>query len=309
MSQWFPGHMSRAQREVREGVRLVDVILEVVDARIPLASRAANLQRMTAGRPRILVLSKADLAQEAATRQWVAHFAAAGLQAVPVDAVRGKGIPALVQAVETAFAPRQATLAAKQRQPRPARVMVVGIPNVGKSSLLNRLAGGRKAATGNRPGVTRGKQWVRVGAGMDLLDMPGILPPRMLKGRGGTLLVALGTVVEGEYDPREVALAVLPDLVAQAALRARWRAETLPADPLAALEALAGSRGMLRPGGVPDMERAAVVLLQELRDGKLGRVTFERPDPAVATPPAAPEAQEAPGTPEAPAAEVERSDR
>lgn len=282
MSQWFPGHMARAQREVRENIRLVDLVLEVVDARAPAATRAGGIQRVVGQRPRLVVLAKSDLADRRATEQWLAHLRAAGETAVAVDAVQGAGVDALIAAIEAEFAGERARLARRQRLQRPARVMVLGIPNVGKSSLINRLAGRRRAATGARPGITRGKQWVRGSGRFELLDLPGILPPRLGDGRLTFLLAVIGSLPTGEYDLYAVAAALLTELHRQApdVLRERWRVAATSGDAAADLEAAARGRGMLRAGGRLDLERAATVLLQEFRAGKLGRFTLQRPDDA-----------------------------
>lgn len=280
--QWFPGHMARARRQVQEQARLVDVVIEVVDARIPAACSNPDLPALVAGRPRVVALTKADLADPGLTRDWVGFLAAGGSVAVPVDAVRGTGTRQVVQAVQAAFQPTLAALADKGRRPRPARAMVVGMPNVGKSSLINRLAGQHRAHVGARPGVTRGQQWVRAGQAVELLDTPGILVPKMVDRRQGVLLAAFGSVKEEVISAADVAGAVLPDIAAHqpAAVAERWGVHELQPDPAANLAIVALAKGLLLPGGRPDLDRAASMMLRDLREGKLGRMTLERPPEA-----------------------------
>ncbi|BDG60596.1 ribosome biogenesis GTPase YlqF [Caldinitratiruptor microaerophilus] len=275
---WFPGHMVRARRQVAEALRLVDVVVEVRDARAPAASANPDLAQLAGRRPRVVALAHADLADPAATGAWLRHLSAQGLTAVAVDAARGTGVREVLVEVRRLYEPVVASLGARGRLPRPARVMVVGMPNVGKSSLLNRMAGGRRARVGEKPGVTRGLQWVRVGD-LELLDVPGILVPRFVDPRTGYLLVALGIVREEVVDIPRVAAALLPDLQALApgAVRERFGLEGPPADPEAALAQVARFRGLLRPGGLPDADRAAALILRELREGRLGRLTLEQP--------------------------------
>lgn len=283
---WFPGHMARARRQVQEMLALVDVVLEVVDARAPRASANPDLEAVVARRPRVVILNKADLADPEATHRWVAHLAAAGLPAVPMDALTGRGAQDVLAQVRRLFAPTLERLAARGRRPRPARAMVVGIPNVGKSAVLNCLAGRRRAAVGDRPGVTRGPQWVRVGQDIELLDTPGILMPKIADRDAGVLLAALGSVKEEVFDVEAVAGAVLPRLwaLARAAVAQRLGLVSLDPDPQANLAAVARARGLVRAGGEPDTLRAAHLILDELRAGRFGRLTFEWPDPPPPSP-------------------------
>lgn len=277
--QWFPGHMAKARRQVAEKAKMVDVIIEVVDARIPATSSNPDLPALTAPRPRVVVLNKADVADPVATGAWVAHHRQAGVTAVPVDAVKGTGAAEVLAAVQAAFRPVLASLQAKGRFGRPARVMVIGMPNVGKSSLINRLAGRYKAAVGARPGHTRTQQWIRVGKEVELLDTPGILVPKVLEMQQGIRMAALGLVKEEVIDAEAVAGAILPELWAAAPERVteRFGLTRLSDDALENMERIARAKSLLRPGGLPDTGRAAALILKEIRDGKLGRVTLERP--------------------------------
>lgn len=279
---WFPGHMVRARKQVAEAVRLMDVVIEVRDARAPAASANPDLARIVGRRPRLVVLARADLADPALTRAWTRHLAHSGLAAVPVDAARGAGVQDVRLAIRRLYAPALEAMRSRGRLPRPPRVMVVGMPNVGKSSLLNRLAGGRRARVGELPGVTRGLQWVRVGQDFELLDVPGILVPRFVDPDAGYLLAALGVVRDEVVDLRAVSLFILPRLLelAPAAL-VEERLGLRPGEAVSeeSLRTVARARGCLLPGGGPDVERAAALVLRDLREGRLGRLTFERPPP------------------------------
>lgn len=277
--QWFPGHMAKARRTLQENAPLVDVVLEIVDARCPLASRNPDLMRLVAHKPQVLILNKADLADPAATREWVRHLNEPERPAVALDAVKGTGAREVLAAVRKAFAPVLAAWTAKGRKPRPARVMAVGIPNVGKSSAINRLAGARRAVVGDRPGVTRGKQWIRIGADVELLDMPGILVPKFEDPRDGVLLAAIGSVKDEVFDRRAVAgelLALIWEPLGPG-LEERFGLTRLDPEPEANLVAVSRHRGLLRAGDQVDVDAAAALVLREFREGRLGRVTLQTP--------------------------------
>jgi ribosome biogenesis GTPase A len=277
--QWFPGHMAKARRVLQENAPLVDVILEIVDARCPLASSNPEMMKLVAHKTRIKILNKSDLADPATTRAWVERFRGRGEIAVALDAVKGTGAREVIAGIREAFAPRQAEWTAKGRKPRPARAMAVGVPNVGKSSAINRLVGARKAVVGDKPGVTRGKQWVRIGGDIELLDMPGILVPKFEDQWDGVLLAAIGAVKEEVFDQREVTGMLLPYFWQQRpeALKERFGLEAVAPDPMANLEAIGRVRGMIRAGGVVEVEKVAAMVLREFREGRLGRISLQEP--------------------------------
>lgn len=277
--QWFPGHMAKAQRALAEDLGLVDVVIEVVDARIPGASSNPNLERLLRGKPRLVLLNKVDLAAPAGTANWARAWAARGVAAVPFSATGNVGVREALAGVAATYAPRRQAQVARGINPRPARAMVVGIPNVGKSAVINRLVGAKRAVTGDKPGVTRGRQWVRAGKEIELLDTPGILQPKIEDVKAGYLLAAVGAVRDEVFDPMEVAGYLLPDLLrlAPAAVGERFGLTALAPSPEENLATVARARGLLRPGGLPDVERAAALILRELRDGRLGRLTLEEP--------------------------------
>jgi len=269
--------MAKTKRLLRENAPLVDVILEIVDARCPSASSNQDLLEIVAEKTRIVILNKADLAVPSMTRAWLEHFRSQGHKAVALDAIKGTGANEVITAIREAFRPRLADWVAKGRKPRPARAMAVGIPNVGKSSVINRLVGARRATVGDKPGVTRGKQWVRIGGDVELLDMPGVLVPRFEIPHEGILLAAVGAVKEEVFDPREVVEVLLPILwQTQAELvKQRLGLSQLSSSIAENLEVIGKARGFLRHGGAVEEEKAAAMVLREFREGRLGRISLE----------------------------------
>ncbi|WP_276352524.1 ribosome biogenesis GTPase YlqF [Cohnella caldifontis] len=285
--QWFPGHMTRAKRQIEEKLKLIDVVFELIDSRIPQSSRNPMVDEIVGSKPRLVLLNKADLADPGRTAEWTAWFRALGHEAHAIDANSGAGvkeIPAKARELMRAKIERQL---AKGMKPRPVRALIVGIPNVGKSTLINRLAGRSAAATGDRPGVTKGQQWIRTGSDLELLDTPGILWPKFEDPNAGSLLAATGAIKEEVLHIDEVACFTLQILAADYGdvLRDRYGLahlpERLPDMQSAAevLEAIGRRRGCLAGGGHVDFEKAAGVLLRDLRSGKLGRLTLESPIP------------------------------
>lgn len=270
--QWYPGHMARAKRTIRELIRYVDVVIEVLDARIPVSSRNPDLAELLERRPRAVALNKADLADPAATRRWAEYLRAQNAPAVPVDAGRGTGVRKLL-----ALAGKLAGERPTRRGP--ARALVAGIPNVGKSSLINRLAGRAAARTGENPGVTRGRQWLKAGDDLELLDLPGILWPKLDDGLVALHLAITGAIPEERYDSIDVATRLLGVLATEhrAGLQRRYGLVTLSGDGLETLAEIGRRRGMLRRGGEVDTLAAARAVLGDFRDGRLGRLTLEMP--------------------------------
>ena len=275
--QWYPGHMRKAERLVKENLKLVDVVLELLDARIPLSSANPVLREIVGEKPRLIVLNKADLADEAATRTWVKYFAAQGITAVPVDAVKGHGVKELIQAIAKCAKPKTDKLVQHGAKARAARCMILGIPNVGKSSLINRLSGGTKTKVENRPGVTRAKQWIRLGAQLELLDMPGILWPKFEDQQAALHLAFTGAINDNVYDVASVVLLLLNTLreAYPADLAARYRMEGDLPSGTELLEEIGRRRGCLRAGGKIDYEKAEQIVLTDFRSGRLGRVTLD----------------------------------
>ena len=275
--QWYPGHMRKAERLVKENLKLVDVVIELLDARIPMSSGNPVLREIVGGKPRVIVLNKADLADEAATRVWVKHFAVQGITAVPVDAVKGRGVKELVQVIAKCAKPKTDKLVQHGAKARAARCMILGIPNVGKSSLINRLSGGSKTKVENRPGVTRAKQWIRIGAQLELLDMPGILWPKFEDRQAALHLAFTGAINDNVYDVASVVLLLLDTLRMRypSDLMERYRLEKELPSGMELLEEIGRKRGCLRAGGKVDYEKAEQIVLTDFRSGRLGRVTLD----------------------------------
>ena len=279
--QWFPGHMTKAQRMIEENLKLVDAVCELLDARIPRASRNPDIDRLAGGKPRLVILNRTDLADPAVTARWRQYFEAQGLAILETDAKSGRGVKDFAPAVRRLLADRLRAYEAKGQSGRALRVMVLGIPNVGKSTFINKVAGRKAALAGDRPGVTRGRQWIRIDAGLELLDTPGILWPKFDSQEVGELL-AVTNAIKAEVLDRETLganfILRLSRLYPEA-LRERYKLEPDPeADGFTLLERAAQKRGFLVSRGEYDIERMAGTLLSEYHDGKLGRLSLETPD-------------------------------
>lgn len=278
--QWYPGHMTKAGRMISANVANVDAVCEILDARIPTASRNPDLDSLAAGKPRLVLLNRSDLADPSASAQWKAHFKAQGLAVLETDCKSGKGVGAFSGAVRSLLKPLLEQRAAKGQATRALRVMVLGIPNVGKSTFINRVAGKKAAAVSDRPGVTRGRQWITVDKGLELLDTPGILWPKFDSQEVGELLAVTGAIKDDVLDRETLAANFLVRLsrLYPDALRQRYKLD--PDAGMAGwelLEQAAKNRGFLAGRGEYDTERMSAVLLDEFRGGKLGRITLERP--------------------------------
>jgi ribosome biogenesis GTPase A len=277
--QWYPGHMVKAKRLVQENLKLVDVVIELVDARIPLSSRNPALLEIIQNKPRVIALNKADLAEPNATNTWIHVFRQEGLEAIAIESIGGKGLHGLIQATRNAASEKMAAIVAKGRRERAVRAMILGIPNVGKSSLINRLAGTGNVKTGDRPGVTKGKQWIKVGKDFELLDTPGILWPKFEDQEVGFKLAVTGAVSDEVVDIEKITLHLL-DLLKNSyhqELKDRYKLETLSEDTEELLQMIGKKRGFLQSGGTVDVEKAARTVLLEFRAGKIGRVTLDIP--------------------------------
>lgn len=281
--QWFPGHMAKTRRLMKSSLPLVDVVLEITDARIPIASRNPEMRSLVGNKPRIVVLNKCDMADEGLTNEWIQHYKNKHIPAIATDCRSGKGLKQLAPLVKTVLAEELAKRERKGMAGKPIRMMVVGIPNVGKSSLINRLAGGKRTKVEDRPGVTRGKQWVSIDGGIDLLDMPGVLWPKFEDKVVGEHLAFTGAVKDDILDTEWLAMR-LADLLNReyhALFCERYKLadeETANIEPFPLLELIGRRRGMLLPGGEVNTERAAAVLLDEFRGGAIGRITLEKPN-------------------------------
>ena len=280
--QWFPGHMTKARKIITENLKLVDAVIELLDARIPYSSANPMLQEIISGKPRVIALNKADLADPVITRKWVDYFTQQGIKAVSIDSMTGKGTKQLVQAVEDMAREKMEKLLSKGViKPRAARVMILGIPNVGKSSLINRLAGAVKAKAADKPGITRAKQWIRIGKNLELLDTPGILWPKFEDMTVGLKLAFTGAINDEAID-REQVVAVFLETMAKLypeRLRERYKLiDELPEQPMELLEMVGRKRGCLVKGGAVDLDKAQRIVFTDFRSGKLGVVSLDVPE-------------------------------
>ena len=278
--QWYPGHMTKTRRQMEADLKLVDAVCELLDARIPFSSRNPDIAAICGGKPRMVILNRIDMADPARTKQWAEFFSAQGLCVVQTDCKSRRGIQAFAPAVRELLKEKLERYAEKGQIGRPLKLMVVGIPNVGKSTFINQISGRKGAKAENRPGVTRGKQWVNVDDGLLLLDTPGILWPRFEDKEVGMKLAYTGAVKDDILDVETLACSLIQMLWLRYpdALRARYKLDA-PEDAAgyALLEAAARRRGFLLPRGEVDTERMARVLLDEYRSCRIGRFTLETP--------------------------------
>ena len=278
--QWYPGHMTKTRRQIEADLKQVDAVCEIVDARIPVSSRNPDIDSICAGKPRVIVLNRMDLADPAATKKWAAYFKSKGMAVVATDCKSRKGIADFVPTGRLACKEKLERDAARGMN-RPVRLMVVGIPNVGKSTLINQISGRKGAKAENRPGVTRGKQWVTVDTSLLLLDTPGILWPKFEDPEVGMMLAYTGAVKEGVIDVEELAcrlMELLNKFYPQVLLE-RYKVEAELGTPGWELLEMAGrARGFLMARAEVNTERMAKVLLDEFRSGKLGKFTLEMPE-------------------------------
>ena len=276
---WYPGHMAKTRRMLVESLKMIDVVVEIIDARAPLASRNPDFDDLFAGRARVVLLNKSDLADPNVTKRWIDYYARRGVAAAGVSATGGGVKKTAVALIERAAKPKVDAMLQKGVK-KTVRCMVVGIPNVGKSTFINRIAGENRAETGDRPGVTRGKQWVRITPYLELMDTPGMLWPKLENQELAAHLAFLGSIKDEIMDSEALAVDLLKLLkkLSPAALAERFSKLTLetPEDEL--LDAVCLSRGFLLKGGALDTERAAHVALDEFRAGKIGRVSLELPE-------------------------------
>jgi ribosome biogenesis GTPase A len=269
---WFPGHMKKTERVITENLKLIDVLVEITDARIPESGRNPGLTKLAGNKPRILLLNKQDYADESVTKQWLEYYREQNLVALACDCRSGAGLKGLPALLKKAVGAR--------KYPGAIRVMAAGIPNSGKSSFINRMAGARKTKVGDRPGITRSKQWISASKEIEILDLPGVLPPRFEtdKDKQAALNLAFtGAVRDEVMDVHGLAVNLVQFLAEHHAdkLIERFKLKNLDGD---LLEGIAKSRGMMISGGEPDVERAALALIDDFRGGKIGRITLEFPN-------------------------------
>ncbi|AZN40834.1 ribosome biogenesis GTPase YlqF [Paenibacillus albus] len=284
--QWFPGHMTRARREIEAKLKLIDIAIELLDARVPLSSRNPMVDDILKGKPRLILLNKTDLADARTTDKWMAYFADMGHTSLAIDASTGTRVNEIPVRVKQLLHEKIARQISKGITPRAVRGLIVGIPNVGKSTLINRLAGRAIAATGDRPGVTKGQQWIKVGTEMELLDTPGILWPKFEDQHVGMKLAMTGAIKEQVINVEEVAFFAVKELTKRYwdSMSERFSLTNPPKDYddadeiVRVMEDIGRKRGCLVSGGRVDLEKASGIILRELRAGNLGRITLESPE-------------------------------
>ena len=279
--QWFPGHMTKTKRQIKESIKLIDAVAEIVDARVPMSSRNPDLSEMSNNKPRLILLNKCDMADPIATKKWLEYFEKKGIKAIAVDCKSGTGLKQFVPAVKDLLSERLSALKEKGMGGKALRVMVAGIPNVGKSSFINKIVGGTKAKVEDRPGVTRGNQWFSVQGGIDLLDTPGVLWPKFDDKIVGERLAFTGAIRDNILDIELLAMRLLETLMPLYSENICERYKLTDVDGLDSYDLLGEigrKRGMLMGRGEIDTERAAIMLLDEFRAAKFGRISLEFPE-------------------------------
>ena len=277
---WFPGHMRKTQREIKENLKLVEAVIEIRDARIPRSSANPDIEKLCGNKPRLILLNKSDLTESRVTREWIKELSKDNVKAIEVNCLKGKGLNQIKPALEELLKEKLERYKAKGLVNVVIRVMVVGIPNVGKSTFINKMAKNNIAKTGDRPGVTKSKQWIKTPLGIEMLDTPGVLWPKFEDERTALNLAFTGAIKDEIMDTEELSYRLVERLQKHYAneLMARYKIERVFEDPLDTLDAIARKRGCLMSGGHIDYNRIAVILLDEFRGGKIGNISLERVD-------------------------------
>ncbi|PAE21370.1 ribosome biogenesis GTPase YlqF [Bacillus sp. 7504-2] len=277
--QWFPGHMAKARRQVTEKLKLVDIIFELVDARIPHSSRNPIIDEIIQHKPRLVLLNKADMADKEVTKEWIHFFDAQGIKALAINSQAGTGMKEIVSASKWILTEKFARMQAKGVKPRAIRAMIVGIPNVGKSTLINRLAKKNIAKTGNTPGVTKAQQWIKVGKELELLDTPGILWPKFEDQEVGSKLALTGAIKDTILNLQDVSIYGLRFLEKEypQRLKERYQLQHIPEEIVTLFNEIGKRRGALMSGGEVDYDKVAELVIRDIRSEQLGPLSFEKP--------------------------------
>lgn len=277
--QWYPGHMVKTKRLITENIKLVDVIIEILDARIPVSSRNPEVNELVGNKPRLIIFNKSDISDTDINKEWQAYFKTQGIKTIMVDSIKGTGLKEVISNLRELAKPRLEYEKSRGRLPRAVRVMVIGIPNVGKSSFINKIVGKGTAKTGDKPGVTRGKQWVRISNDVELLDMPGILWPKFEE-EIGFKLAFTGAIRDDILDNVELAAKLVETLkeLYPDTLKQRYKLDTLEYNEgIELLKAIGKKRGAIVKGGEVDLTKVATIVLDEFRGAKIGNISLERP--------------------------------
>ncbi len=281
---WYPGHMKKTKELVKNNLKLVDVVVELLDARIPFSSRNPDIDRFVGDKPRVVVLNKSDISDPNKLNQWVDYYKKRGIKAIPVDTLKGKGINKIIEECKNETKEKMEALIKKGRIERPIRIMIVGIPNVGKSSLINKLTGRKSTQTGDKPGVTKGKQWVKLKGNLELLDTPGILWPKFEDEEVALKLAFCRAIKDEVLDVDTLGLKLIEKLmeIEPEKLKERYKLNDLGQTPLETMEMIGVKRGLILRRNELDYTRIATTVLNEFRDGKIGRITLETPRDMIA---------------------------
>ena len=277
---WYPGHMKKTKEMVQNNLKLVDVVIELLDARIPLSSKNPEIDKLAHNKPRVVVLNKSDLSDRAKLNKWISYYQSKGIKAIPVDTLKGSGVNKIVEECKNVTKEKMDALKEKGRKERAIRVMIVGVPNVGKSSLINKLTGRKSTQTGDRPGVTKGKQWVRLKGNLELLDTPGILWPKF-EDQKIALNVAFTRAIKDEILDIDTLGGKFIEKMSEIEpekLKARYKLDSLGKEPLETMEMIGRKRGFILGRNELDYTRIAKTVLNEFREGKLGQITLEVPE-------------------------------
>lgn len=276
---WYPGHMKKTKELVQKNLKLVDVVVELLDARIPFSSRNPDIDRFVGDKPRVVVLNKADISDPNKLNQWVDYYKKRGIKAIPVDTLKGKGVNKIIEECKNETKEKMEALVKKGRIERPIRIMIVGIPNVGKSSLINKLTGRKSTQTGDKPGVTKGKQWVKLKGNLELLDTPGILWPKFEDEEVALKLAFCRAIKDEVLDVDTLGLRLIAKLmeIEPEKLKERYKLNELGEEPIDTMDMIGIKRGLILKKNELDYTRIATTVLNEFRDGKMGRITLETP--------------------------------
>ena len=277
---WYPGHMKKTKEMVQNNLKLVDVVIELLDARIPLSSKNPEIDKLAHNKPRVVVLNKSDLSDRAKLNKQISYYQSKGIKAIPVDTLKGSGVNKIVEECKNVTKEKMDALKEKGRKERAIRVMIVGVPNVGKSSLINKLTGRKSTQTGDRPGVTKGKQWVRLKGNLELLDTPGILWPKFEDQKIALNLAFTRAIKDEILDIDTLGLKFIEKMsdIEPEKLKARYKLDSLGEEPLETMEMIGRKRGFILGRNELDYTRIAKTVLNEFREGKLGQITLEVPE-------------------------------
>ncbi|HBG8468077.1 TPA: ribosome biogenesis GTPase YlqF [Clostridioides difficile] len=277
---WYPGHMKKTKELVKNNLKLIDVVIELLDARIPFSSKNPDIDRLVGDKPRVVVLNKSDMADRDKLNQWIEYYKKINIKAIPVDTIKGVGINKIIEECKNVTREKMSSLKDKGRKERAIRIMIVGVPNVGKSSLINKLTGRKSTQTGDKPGVTKGKQWVRLKGNLELLDTPGILWPKF-EDQEVALNLAFSRAIKDEIlDTETLALRLIEKLmkIEPEKLKARYKLDCLGETPIETMDMIGHKRGFIIGKKELDYTRIATTVLNEFRDGKIGNITLEVPE-------------------------------